>query len=261
MTSPFPGMDPYLERHWGDVHTRLIIYTSDSLRRLLPADLRARVEERVFVEAPEAVERSIYPDVRIIKKGEKPARSVTDTGVAVAEPLVVNLADDPITQRYIEIIDVARGGCVITVIEFLSPSNKLAGEGRRLYEKKQDELIRSRVSSVEIDLPRDGLHTLAIPQRTIPASHRTPYGACVQRGWMVGHFEFYAFALRERLPAIRIPLRKDEDDVCLDLQAVIAQCYDNGGYDTIDYRVEPIPPLLADDARWADELLRQSGRR
>ncbi|MGO9470092.1 MAG: DUF4058 family protein, partial [Isosphaeraceae bacterium] len=20
MKSPFPGMDPYLERHWGDVH-------------------------------------------------------------------------------------------------------------------------------------------------------------------------------------------------------------------------------------------------
>ena len=32
MPSPFPGMDPYLEAHWGDVHTRLIVYGSDYLR-------------------------------------------------------------------------------------------------------------------------------------------------------------------------------------------------------------------------------------
>jgi len=24
MPSPFPGMDPYLEAHWGDIHTRLM---------------------------------------------------------------------------------------------------------------------------------------------------------------------------------------------------------------------------------------------
>ena len=46
MPSPFPGMDPYLERHWGDVHTRLITSASDPLQKFLPKDLRARVEER-----------------------------------------------------------------------------------------------------------------------------------------------------------------------------------------------------------------------
>ena len=49
MPSPFPGMDPYLERHWGDVHTRLITYSSDQLQTVLPKDLRARVQERVVV--------------------------------------------------------------------------------------------------------------------------------------------------------------------------------------------------------------------
>jgi hypothetical protein len=28
MKSPFPGMDPWLERSWGDVHSRLITSTS-----------------------------------------------------------------------------------------------------------------------------------------------------------------------------------------------------------------------------------------
>ncbi|MBY0523528.1 MAG: DUF4058 family protein [Gemmataceae bacterium] len=32
MPSPFPGMDPYLESHWGDVHTKLVTYSGDQLQ-------------------------------------------------------------------------------------------------------------------------------------------------------------------------------------------------------------------------------------
>ena len=68
--------------------------------------------------------------------------------------------------------------------------------------------------------------------------------------------------LRTRLPVIRLPLRSTDPDVPLDLQAVIEQCYRNGGYDEdIDYRVEPDPPLDVADAHWADTLLREAGRR
>src|SRR5581483_7274540 len=49
MPSPFPGMDPYLEAHWRDVHAALIIYARDALQTVLPAPLRARVEERVLL--------------------------------------------------------------------------------------------------------------------------------------------------------------------------------------------------------------------
>lgn len=51
MKSPFPGMDPYLEAYWGDVHQRLVMYLSDAIQVNLPVDLRSRVEERVFDEA------------------------------------------------------------------------------------------------------------------------------------------------------------------------------------------------------------------
>lgn len=50
MASPFPGMDPYLEQFWRDVHASLIIYARDQLQTRLPAGLRVRVEERVVVE-------------------------------------------------------------------------------------------------------------------------------------------------------------------------------------------------------------------
>lgn len=43
--NPFPGMNPWMESHWGDVHTRLTMYSCDAIQRQLPADLHARVEE------------------------------------------------------------------------------------------------------------------------------------------------------------------------------------------------------------------------
>ena len=41
--NPFPGMNPWLEPHWSDVHTRLIAYIIDALSPELPMDLSARV--------------------------------------------------------------------------------------------------------------------------------------------------------------------------------------------------------------------------
>jgi hypothetical protein len=135
MRSPFPGMDPYLEQFWGDVHHRLITYTCDALQRHLPGDLLARMDERVFVEPSEGQGRNIVPDVRVVDRGRPTERGVgTGNGVAVAEPLVIHLdQSEPVRQGFIEIIDIMSGRRVVTVIEVLSPSNKISGPGRDLY--------------------------------------------------------------------------------------------------------------------------------
>ena len=73
--------------------------------------------------------------------------------------------------------------------------------------------------------------------------------------------EIYRVPLREPLPAIRVPLRETDADVGLDLQALITQVYRHGRYDDIDYTVPPVPPLAPDDETWADELLREAGKR
>ncbi len=83
----------------------------------------------------------------------------------------------------------------------------------------------------------------------------------MRRGWKPLEIDYYAIPLRERLPAIAIPLRRDDRDVPLDLQALLDQCYEAAAYDDIDYREDPEPPLKADDAHWADELLRGQGLR
>ena len=264
MASPFPGMDPYLERHWGDVHQRLITYACDQLQGRLPSDLRARVQERVFVESAASVERSMYPDIRVVERGlERPGpTALHQGGVALAEPLVVHIEDEPVTQGFVEIIDVGSGKRVITVIEVLSLSNKLPGQGQTLYFTKQQELMGGRVSLVEIDLLRAGQRVLASRHSNIPESQQTPYQICVRRGWKASAMEVYPVSLRERLPAFRVPLRETDTDAHLDLQGLIEQCYRNGGYDDdLDYRVDPEPPLDSANATWADELLRSQGRR
>ncbi len=262
MKSPFPGMDPYLEQHWRDVHHRLITYACDRMQSALPGDLRARMEERVFVESEAGEYRPIYPDVHVVEhpkqRGEPP---VAEGRVAVAEPLVLHLAEEPVSQGYLEIIDVGSGNRVVTVIEFVSPSNKIAGAGQDLYLAKQKEVLAARASLVEIDLTRDGRRALSVPQYRIPASHRTTYQVCVRRGWKLPGAEVYRAPLQERLPIIRIPLRETDQDVLLDLQALIDQCYQNGRYDDINYRIAPNPPLDPEDAAWADHFLRSLGLR
>src|SRR5947207_7236964 len=99
MPSPFPGMDPYLEQFWRDIHARCIIYAADQLQARLPADFRARVEKRIFVEPVFAATRSVYPDIRVVELGRGPAATTAvEAGPAVAEPRVIFLPDEPVTE-------------------------------------------------------------------------------------------------------------------------------------------------------------------
>ena len=50
MLSPFPGMDPYLEEFWGDVHHSMIVRSAAAIQRELPPGLFARIDVREFVE-------------------------------------------------------------------------------------------------------------------------------------------------------------------------------------------------------------------
>jgi hypothetical protein len=268
-------MDPYLERHWGDVHQRLTTYICDSLQPRLPADLRARMQERVYVELPHLKRAIYYPDVMVVERGRQ--RPSAGTATAVAEPattengangdlvcdvpLVVNINLEPVTEGYIEIVDVKSGHRVVTAIEVLSPTNKRPGEGQQLFLKKRDDQQAAGVNTVEIDLLRGGTRVLMVDAELIAPYHQTDYQAGVWRGSARTRFEIYPMALRRRLPVIGVPLRPADPDVPLDLQSIVEQCYRNGGYDDIDYRREPEPPLSPEDAAWADALLRQQGKR
>ena len=263
MKRPFPGMDPFLERHWEDVHHRLIQYACDALQPHLPDELWARVEERVFVESDSERISHIIPDVHVSRVYPPPKSQpaeLKEGGAAVAEPVVFDLHDLEITEGYIKILDRA-GGKVVTVIEFLSPTNKRGGTGQTKYLEKQAEVLHSDASLVEIDLVRAGQRVLALPHYEIPIAHRGDYLACISPGWKRNRRELYPMPLRQRLPVLPVPLRQQESPVNLDLQALVDQTYTTGRYDRLDYVAELDTPLSAADAAWAEALLKTAGKR
>ena len=78
--SPFPGMDPWLEASWGDVHHTIISSLRRQVFRQLPPGLFARIEETVvFIDA--GWERHVYrPDVGVFGTGGRTAAGHDDGG-------------------------------------------------------------------------------------------------------------------------------------------------------------------------------------
>ncbi|HUE71886.1 MAG TPA: DUF4058 family protein [Pirellulaceae bacterium] len=264
--SPFPGMDPWLERHWGDIHTKLVTYASDALNEHLPADLRCQSEERVYIGTDDYLLRQRRPDVFIVPQDRPLAGTevASEGGVAVAEaePIVVLFEPEPIREAYLIIVDAATGNRVITVIEFLSPANKLQGAGREEYLMKRNEYQRGGVNTVEIDLTRTGHRAEVLPIWRLQGEHAlATYHACVQRASQPHAVEFYPIPLAQPLPSIKIPLRPDDPDVRLDLQYLIQQAYSRGRYDFLDYSQPPDPQLGERDGPVAAEILKAVGRR
>jgi len=258
MKSPFPGMDPYLEKYWGDVHTRLIILCCNQLQRQLPVGLRASVEETVRIDDAESDSKTYVPDVSVSARDPWAAELPgSGSALAVAEPVIIPA--DAFTDRHIEIVSTTSGHRICTVIEVLSPSNKVGEQGRSRYLQKRDDYIRSGTNVVEIDLLRSGPFLPITPEIPIAPVPRKTYFARVYRAsWP--QWEIYPIGLRDRLPAFRIPLRRSDLDVVLDLQGAIEAAYEEGAYErAVDYSGPLAPPLEADDAQWVNELVAQRG--
>lgn len=255
MKSPFPGMDPFLESRWQAVHASLITYAGDALNRLLPTGVLARTGERAIVTSDEEGWREIGPDVQVFERGfAEPSVEAGD--VAIAPFVCVELQQYEFQQRYLEIRDVRSGGRVITVVEFVSPTNKRPGEGLSKYRQKQEECRAARVNLVEIDLTRGGDRSKLMPIDRLTSHQRTTYQAWVSRateplkGWA------HCLPLRQRLGAIPIPLRPTDADVLLDLQPLVDQVYETGRYsEDIDYDEPLVPPLSPEDAEWVAIVL------
>jgi hypothetical protein len=255
-------MDPYLELHWRDVHSRLVSYSSDMLTEQLPGDLIARMEERIAIETDEELVKLVAPDVRVFERPGASGEGGTATASAtLVDPILVRAQVEPMTERYVTIVEAVTDR-LITVIEFISPTNKRHGEGLREYVSKRKKLIEAGVSLVEIDLIVEGDWMALTAPFFIAPQHRSTYRATVRRGDDPGELALYPISLRNPLPTVKIPLRASDPIVTLNLQSLIEQAYRNGRYDrTTDYS-KPVPqPLPEEDLRWADTLLREAGRR
>lgn len=256
MKNPFPGMNPWLEDYWRDVHAKVLVYACDQLNGELPPGLSARVDERLAIDDETEKARHYLPDVAITESWDRPAGPALGLGgqtVTAAEPVVVDYSQEVL--RHVEIVD--SRAHVITALELLSPTNKEEGEARANWRRKRFDYLRGGINVVETDLLRGG--AWALPDRSllkpVPPGRVFHYVG-VTRPPRFTRCEFYVIPLRERLPAIRVPLRRTDLDAALDLQVLIDQCYERGRYASIiDYTHPPHPPLPDEEAAWVKEIL------
>jgi hypothetical protein len=253
MASPFPGMDPYLEspRYWQDFYERFITYAAEGLQQQLPLRYRARISERLVLEA---TDRVMIPDITVVRHPvPRPAEA--------DEPIIFAALMDDLREPYIEIID-RTGQRVVTVIEVLSPINKRLGEGRNRYLEKQQEVLRGNTNMVEIDLLHEGAHTVVVPRPNLERHEPFHSLVCVWRADNPLYCEVYFVRLQNRLPRVRTPLLPGDHDVVLDIPAVLTRCYDAARYDLDrDYTQPPPLALSPPDLAWLESWLREQGRR
>lgn len=253
MSSPFPGMDPYLEGHlWPDVHNAL----ASKIRQLLVPQLKPRYTARLEIylvedNSPEQEVGILYPDVEILQPKQSTAAPLQKTDVATTAATLQLPVIQPIQVRVptIEIRDV-QGNLLVTCIEILSPANK-RDQGLVGYRAKRQRLYRSGVHLLEIDLLRRGKRPYEHPR--LP---NTPYLISLVRAGET-MLDLWPLKLDDVLPVLPVPLRTPDLDVVLDLGNALSQVYDEAAYElSIDYSQDPPPPALsAEEQDWIQQLL------
>lgn len=259
MPSPFPGMDPYLEfgPRWPDLRQRLIAYMSEWLRPQLRPKYIARIDERIELR-PQG--RKFVPDIMLVERPRQPPETQVAYGSLVADqPQTIRALDEERLVPYIQVVNVLSGD-VVTLIEVLSPANKI-DRGRDQYLEKQDEILNTPVNLVEIDLLSRPTATYARFFEVL-APHDWRYIIAISRPQRRTSVEVYAIPLKDRLPRCRIPLLPEDSDAVLDLPAILARCYDMGDYDLLlDYGKPPPVSLSKAEEEWMEALLLEKGLR
>jgi hypothetical protein len=134
---------------------------------------------------------------------------------------------------------------LVTVLELLSPANKVK-PGYHDYLSKRNLIMREPVHMVELDFLLGG--------KRVPTRKPLPSGDCyaiVSRYTTRPLAEVYAWSLRDRLPAIRIPLREPDPDLVLDLSAVYEETFTRGRYHrSLRYDRPPPVPVEGAGGEW-----------
>ena len=128
MPSPFPGMDPYLEHEalWPIFHHQMVMALYQTLLPGLVDRYRARVTQRHY-----ATEQALFTS--IIREEHH---------------------EDLIEVRH------RNDGRLVTLVDVVSPANKLSPQGREAYLDRRREGRSHGASLVEIDLVLQGQPTL-----------------------------------------------------------------------------------------------------
>lgn len=259
MPSLFPGMNPYLEHpaFWSSFHTRLLVAIADAVAPQLRPKYYIEVETRTYQDRDGDEVLVGIPDATVLKASS--SNSVTEklepeTASTLTQKRPQSIAlPMPITvkERYLEVREIG-SDTVITVIEVLSPKNKQKGSGRTAYEKKRERVLGSLSHLIEIDLLR--AHS---PMTMLGEVQPTDYRIVVSRSSQRPKADLYGFNLPEPIPSFPLPLLSSDEELSVDLQAIVDSVCERARYnERIDYSQTVPPPALSEaNQQWVEELL------
>jgi hypothetical protein len=216
-------MDPYLEDEalWPVFHHQLVMCLYQILLPGLVDRYRARVCQRHYV---------------------------------TEQALFTSVVREEHHEDYVEIRQRADGR-LVTLVDVVSPANKVSAAGRAAYLEKRREGRNVNANLVELDLVLQGQPTLEYSRDGLPD---WDYAVTVTRSTQPERYEIYTATLQKRLPRFRLPLAPDDRDTVLDLHTAFTRCYDQGGFAAkIDYSRDPATALAPEDRHWLNEVLRQ----
>ena len=256
MQSPFPGMDPYLEHPalWPDVHNRVIAALADNLSERVAPRYYVGLERRTYLLKADDLVFVGRPDLAVAPASDAPllASQPVMTSTLVLEVDVP--MQDEVSENFLEIHEV-KTGKLITIVELLSPVNKLHRQGREEYERKRGYVFRSWTSLVEIDLLRAGDSMPVIGTQV-----KSDYRILVSRGTQRPRAALIAFTLRQPIPAFTLPLLPGDAEPKVTLNRILHDLYRRARFDLrLDYTQPPVPHLSEADRVWAQELIQASG--
>ncbi len=251
MPSPFPGMNPYLEQEdaWHSFHVHFIPACMEVLTPQLRPNYFVNVDEHVYIHELPGEQRHLIGRADLAVKAPPFPTAATKTEVLPAPAHGrIAVAVDVDRQSFLQILD-RKSRRIVTVLDLLSPSNKLPGPDREKYLAKRQQFLSSPVHLVEIDLLWGG------PRLPVQGLAPCDYYVMVSRSQDRPDVALWPLGLRDCLPPIPVPLNAPDPPATIDLQPLLNRLYDAAGYADYIYTGEPQPPLGAADAEWARQIL------
>ncbi len=255
----YQGVNPHLlslyqTPRWGSYKSFHSDYTSEIkkyINQLLPPGYRAWQQDTLNILRQSGnvnlPSQKREPDVSIrLRRLEQPTKKTTSF-VPVATPdfyapfpvpalEAISLA---IVIYRMDSSEVGKRGQPVTIIELLSPGNKVS-YGLVDYQQKRYELLQAEIALVEIDFLHET--TALLPTMPIyPSDEKsTPYYLAVSNPRLSTESEVYRFSVNQPIPTISIPLLEDEQIVCNFDEIFQLAYHEQFWWEDVDYDVEPV---------------------
>jgi hypothetical protein len=231
---------------WAGFHTTYITYLQNALRvQLAPMGYRVSIEQSLQIRRVSDNFTVYYPDATIFdtlptRTNNPVSTAFSSSAIPISELLEVESPDEP---TYLALTIWKKSGDAVAVLELLSPANKPPSSAFESYLIKRRELLRSRLTFIEIDFLHQQAPTFSRLRNY--AKHEegaTPYRIVVlspRPNLIDGRAYVAEFGVSEALPTVPIVLIGN-DVLAFDFDAPYQKAYVEAAYGLeVDYTQLP----------------------